>query len=230
MELVIRKLWRKVCDIRCRDIHTSGENALTLSQDWEFNKGTGRKSSGYPQAVDHIKLVTGNGYSLKIFKMTFSTANKDEAGNGPAQIDGFEPVLLGRHLFTVGENWYATTNRPTPQIAEEIVSPEKYIEGATKTVSVNTYELNTQARSKCLDHHGYNCTVCSFSFENQYGEIGKQYIHVHHIVPISEIRQEYVIDPVKDLVPVCPNCHAMIHRYKPALTIAELKSQLDHNG
>ena len=61
-------------------------------------------------------------------------------------------------------------------------------------------------------------------FEETYGETGKDYIHVHHITPLSDIGERYKLDPVKDLRPVCPNCHAMIHRQKPSLTIEALKA------
>lgn len=49
------------------------------------------------------------------------------------------------------------------------------------------------------------------------------FIHVHHINQISDIGKEYEVDPIKDLIPVCPNCHAMIHSKRPAFTIEEIK-------
>jgi 5-methylcytosine-specific restriction protein A len=67
-------------------------------------------------------------------------------------------------------------------------------------------------------------------FEKVYGAIGKKYIHVHHVIPLSEIRKEYALDPVKDLVPVCPNCHAIIHRTQPPLTVKQLKEHLESNA
>ena len=68
-------------------------------------------------------------------------------------------------------------------------------------------------------------------FEEKYGVIGRGFIHVHHIVPISTIRESYQVDPVRDLVPVCPNCHAMLHRGHNGitLTIDELKTILHKN-
>ncbi|AEX21304.1 HNH endonuclease [Vibrio sp. EJY3] len=100
------------------------------------------------------------------------------------------------------------------------------IEGAKKTVTVNAYERNPKARKKCLDKWGLNCSVCSFHFELVYGAIGKNYIHVHHVKPLSEIGKEYELNPEEDLRPVCPNCHAMLHREKPALSIEQLKERL----
>lgn len=110
----------------------------------------------------------------------------------------------------------------------EIINTQGIFEGALKSVLVNKYERNTLARTVCLTKHGYNCSVCGMNFEKKYGEIGKNFIHVHHVVPISTIGQEYQIDPEKDLVPVCPNCHAMLHKGKDGkvLTIEELKEIL----
>ena len=50
------------------------------------------------------------------------------------------------------------------------------------------------------------------SFEEVYGEVGRGFIEVHHIVPISERGGDYIVDPIRDLIPLCSNCHAMIHR------------------
>jgi hypothetical protein len=108
-------------------------------------------------------------------------------------------------------------------LPEEVLSAQKYSEGATKQISVNVYERNPEARRKCLEHYGTSCYVCGFKFDRVYGKIGNGFIHVHHLKSISEIGQEYEVDPIKDLRPVCPNCHAMLHRKKPAFTIEELK-------
>jgi hypothetical protein len=108
-------------------------------------------------------------------------------------------------------------------MAEEVQDPAKYPEGATKTVTVNIYERNPQARLDCLAAHGTACCVCSFDFSANYGDIGNGYIHVHHLKPLGEIRSEYELDPINDLRPVCPNCHAMIHRRIPAYSIEEMR-------
>lgn len=158
--------------------------------------------------------------------MKFSDANRDEDGIGPAKIDGFTPKLTSKHLKRVGNNWYASDNVISQLLPEEIEAPEQYVEGASKTVSVNTYERNSNARENCIAHYGYTCAVCDFDFEKAYGAIGEKYIHVHHVVPLSEIRKEYVLDPIKDLIPVCPNCHAIIHRAQPSLTVKQLKEHL----
>ena len=96
-------------------------------------------------------------------------------------------------------------------------------EGARTKVFVNKYERNPINRKICLAHHGFICKVCDFDFENRYGEIGKNYIHVHHKIPVSNLNENYIIDPINDLVPLCPNCHAMVHRKNPPIEVKELK-------
>lgn len=100
-------------------------------------------------------------------------------------------------------------------------------EGALMKVMANKYERNQKARRKCVELKGYRCAVCGFDFVEHYGEIGKGFIHVHHLIPISSIGKEYKLDPVEDLVPVCPNCHYMLHRKDPPFTPDELKKEMD---
>lgn len=108
---------------------------------------------------------------------------------------------------------------------DEINNEDVFREGQIKQSFVNKYERNNRARQRCLEAHGYNCKVCDFNFEDVFGVIGKEFIHVHHVKPISEIKSEYVIDPINDLIPVCPNCHAMLHSKKGdgIFSIEELK-------
>ncbi len=78
-------------------------------------------------------------------------------------------------------------------------------------VLVNRFERDTYARKVCIDHYGCKCMACEFDFEKIYGEIGANYIHVHHIIMVSRAPMNYKFDPIRDLVPLCPNCHSMIH-------------------
>jgi 5-methylcytosine-specific restriction protein A len=99
-------------------------------------------------------------------------------------------------------------------------------EGAMVRISVNRYERNRKAKNKCIEHYGSSCCICGFDFGKRYGPIGDGRIHVHHLVPLTNIQKEYVIDPIKDLRPVCPNCHLIIHSKKEPFTIEELKEML----
>ncbi len=83
-------------------------------------------------------------------------------------------------------------------------------EGTGKTVSVTVYERNPLARQQCITHYGSTCFACGFCFGEVYGEIADGYIHVHHLRAIAQRGGEYAIDPIRDLRPICANCHAVI--------------------
>lgn len=115
------------------------------------------------------------------------------------------------------------------QLTEEISSdgsPSCY-EGAVETVTINRYERDRIARSKCIAHYGYTCNACDIDLSKKYGAIAKNFIHVHHIVKLSTIAEEYQVDPVTDLVPLCPNCHAIAHLRREPYSIQEIKNMLE---
>ncbi|WP_305856404.1 HNH endonuclease [Balneatrix alpica] len=102
-----------------------------------------------------------------------------------------------------------------------------YAEGKVRTVTSRTYDRSPLARQACIQHYGYSCFACGFNFGWVYGPLGETYIEVHHLQQIADVGEEYLIDPVKDLRPVCANCHRMLHRRRPPLSIEEL---LAHNN
>jgi 5-methylcytosine-specific restriction protein A len=108
---------------------------------------------------------------------------------------------------------------------EALVDVKLYAEGKAKTVTSKTYDRNPRARQVCIEHYGYNCSVCGFNFGDTYGPIGGTYIEVHHLKQVADIGAEYLIDPIKDLRPVCANCHRMLHRGRPPISIEELLTQ-----
>lgn len=98
-----------------------------------------------------------------------------------------------------------------------------FIEGATRRTVVNGFERKAKARLQCVHIHGTRCHVCEMDFEQTYGELGRGFIHVHHRKGLAAQKKKHTVDPRKDLVPVCPNCHAMLHRGEPPLTPAKLR-------
>jgi len=119
----------------------------------------------------------------------------------------------------IGEQVALITDVSTPP------EPE-YREGAAYDVIQTEYERNREARDACIKHYKPICNICGISFKETYGEIGSDFIHVHHLRPISSYDGEHNVDPIRDLVPVCPNCHAMLHRKKPPYTPDELKNKM----
>lgn len=112
------------------------------------------------------------------------------------------------------------------QLAEEGLDTDTLYEGVKRWVSVNTYERNPKARKKCIAHYGATCSICGIKFGEKYGKAGEGFIHVHHLTPLSEVSEKYEVDPINDLRPVCPNCHAIIHLRKPPYSIKEVKDFL----
>lgn len=109
----------------------------------------------------------------------------------------------------------------------EQIEDDQYYEGGLNRVETNRYERNPVNRELCLAANGYQCKICGFDFEKTYGIIGHNFIHVHHIDAVSTHKEEYLINPVTDLIPVCPNCHAMLHRSEPPLKPDELKAIIE---
>lgn len=88
-------------------------------------------------------------------------------------------------------------------------------EGAVNQVCVTHYERNPKDRQRALAKYGYTCHVCGLDFEKEYGEIGRQYIEIHHLYPVCNMGEDYQFDPLdpeRGLIPLCSNCHSMIHR------------------
>jgi hypothetical protein len=106
-------------------------------------------------------------------------------------------------------------NPPGLILPEEIDNAEESPEGSRRQVTVNAYERNAEARKLCIDHFGAVCIVCDLDFESEFTDVARGLIHVHHKKQLSEIGARYHVDPIRDLVPVCPNCHAVMHLRTP---------------
>lgn len=127
-------------------------------------------------------------------------------------------------LETLWFNFLTSENKNNnPFIPSENEIQRTYTEGSPNQIIVTKYERNPHARKVCILHYGLSCIVCGFNFEKTYGQIGKDYIHVHHLNQISNIGEKHEINPLEDLVPVCPNCHSIIHKRKIPITIEEMK-------
>jgi len=110
---------------------------------------------------------------------------------------------------------------------DEVSSTQVFREGAARQVTKDVYERSPEARSRCIAYHGAYCGVCEFDFGKTYGEAVEGFIHVHHLRQLSEIGAQHEVNPIEDLLPVCPNCHAVIHsRRSNPYSIEEVKEML----
>ena len=140
-------------------------------------------------------------------------------------------------------NSYYVLNDAAPYFSKtgaEAYAPEKLpaqLDGSVSQVSRNVYERKRSNRNACISHNLTEagrilCAICSMDFEELYGDIGRGYIHIHHVHPLGEQQPLSDFDPTIHLKPVCPNCHAMLHKKqgKSAFTLAEIHARLAECG
>lgn len=127
-----------------------------------------------------------------------------------------------------------TPHKATPSKKESHNKPvAKLVEGAIlQERDREIHQRNPQLRQLCIEAHGnkYECVVCGMNFVNTYGEIGKEFIEVHHLYPISETDGEHEVNPATDMIPLCSNCHSMIHRLEDKSDWKKLKDLYEQNG
>ena len=170
------------------------------------------------------------GHAIKALRSALTeairVAARRRAGRGVKSGHRQEAVLtlasvVGRHLPVPG---YIREAEPSVDAGLALM------EGALRRVVDSIYERNPIARRACIEYHGTSCSVCRFSFETAFGLLGRGFIHVHHLIPLSSNKGgAYRIDPVADLRPVCPNCHAMLHRRDPPLSVEALQQCLSRS-
>ena len=192
--------------------------------------------------VEMINNILGKNVTYSCFTNVKNyTAQKDDPLNGfevyfpnrtsPSEIiedlKKLTEVLKGfiaNDFSTIKKQIRSAFGKPFEmQSGEEIVGNlDKYYEGKQITVLVNRYERDRTIKNDMIEAYhseidvknGCKCQVCGFDFEDVYGDLGRGFIEAHHLVPLSNIKKNHIVDPAKDLIPLCANCHAMIHKMK----------------
>jgi 5-methylcytosine-specific restriction enzyme A len=206
---------------RDRGLVASGVFASGLEYDahWE---GSGRQTP-YAQ----IEWDTVVDYEDRL-KVEFLKAHVPEVAWDRIQDSGV--AVPDAAVEKLNNIWSSHTDGLIFRSPEEPLPGETFPEGRNTRVEVNRYERDRRARKACLAHWGSSCVVCGLDFGDLYGSLGQGFIHVHHLLELSAMDPGYRVDPITDLRPVCPNCHAMLHRHRPALSIDELKRLLHRPG
>lgn len=203
---------------RDRGIVASGVAASVAYRDlhWDSERATENKLANYVRVDWDYQVEISNRLKVEDLLEQFPIVPWNNLAGSGVQVDeAVEDALI--------EKWFDHLGIEVTTFPDET---SRYFEGASKAVMVNRYERNPAARKECLRIFGAKCAVCGFEGERAYGSAGKALIHVHHVIELSEVGEGYEVDPKTDLVPLCPNCHAMIHRRRPAYSIKELKSLL----
>lgn len=155
------------------------------------------------------------------FKHWWSVLSTGESGD-----DGFEWTMRLQVAEALEELGWVEPGYQQLSEEDSVTKSESLREGAIREVKVNTYDRSAAARRKCIEHYGAKCYVCGFDFGERYGDVGQGLIHVHHEEPLAEVEEKQKVDPVEDLKPVCPNCHAIIHRREPPYSVDEVQEML----
>ena len=125
-------------------------------------------------------------------------------------------------------NEYIKIQGPDDSVLEFMDEPEiLYTEGKVKKIFTDIYERDPEARKKCLEHYGFKCSICGIILSDIYGDIAANFIEIHHLKELSTIKTEYNVNPIEDMRPLWPNCHSIVHRKKPALSIEEVKKRIN---
>lgn len=173
-------------------------------------------SKSFPFDSDEIWALTWNRLILSIKKGQLDLGTED----GESDTD-IICSWTGRLVAAT------TAILPTEEVSEKINAEIiGYPEGALTTIQTNRYERNRRNRAAAIAIHGTACQACGIEMKSRYGSIATGMIEIHHTTPVSELGEDYVIDPVSDLIPLCPNCHAVAHRRTPPLSINELQKLL----
>lgn len=146
------------------------------------------------------------------FEATRNYVHPEECFNsfGELLLDSLSTILC---LVINQEEWVESSDDPSSKF-----------EGERHSVVLSKPERNRYNRAICLQFHGFACFGCGLKMDEIYGPIGSGVIHVHHLVPLSDLDGPVRVDPISDLVPLCPNCHNIVHRVVPPLSIAKLRA------
>ena len=88
------------------------------------------------------------------------------------------------------------------------------------------YERNPINRKLCIEANGFKCKVCGADLESLYGDVAHNFIEIHHLIPVSTYSTPKIINPILDLIPICPNCHRIAHKRFPPYTPEEIRLML----
>lgn len=225
--------------------------ALDLTDD-NFCKTCNPKADGSEDFLPKERSNTAKALAAK-WNLPVEHALYRKTGDWYHQLERFPGALLDANGYVIFETEAAYRSCPELKIRQDVGCPEgissipgytavlvtdevnlstyeraTYREGARRDVIQSRVERDRGARAACLAAFGATCSACGFNFRKVYGELGEGFIHVHHKKPVSQGERE--VDPTTDLVPLCPNCHAMVHQENPPLEVAELRRLIHENA
>ncbi len=193
---------------------------LVASENFEVLYGARAKYFFYNYGFINVLDISNSAFREKIIEKFLNWANKIENFNLKEKFNSGQ-TKLKRFELLVHYN----------QIPKEIFDREKlleknydeFLEGFKTEIVRETNYRNRELIYKAKLELGTTCFICSFNFEEKYGLHGKGFVEMHHLIPISEGKR---ISKIKDLVPVCSNCHRMLHKGNITFNIDDIKRMI----
>ena len=201
---------------------------------------------------DHHCVVDSNGRTrIEVNGKIETFDNPGDAGRNGIKSEGFDQWKLAYVLQKDGSRKVLReyrkqfeNDKPFPEHFDSISAPvseapqkpvqanpanfndDDFYEGSIKRISIEVRERDAGARKACIEQYGAKCFICKFDFGQFYGPEAEGFIHVHHREKLSGRKGTTKTDPVKDLVPLCPNCHSVLHLRKDAYEVEEVKAMV----
>lgn len=139
------------------------------------------------------------------------------------------PFLLEAAAEAALRGVWAEENGPAPGTVDPI--PGAMPLSCAQRVQVNRFEHDPDLRASAVAHHGSACHACGLDGEQVYGPAGHDLIQVHHTAPLRHLTDDYDVDPLVDLVPLCPTCHVVVHsRWPHPYSVEQVRSMLRDGG
>lgn len=204
---LVRAMGQKAAD--------SGQSFVSLAQSFESigNRITVKVNGSVVSLQNGLPPAPWSKFELNVRKLTDAASSNESSLQAGAENITSTCLALILVLLPLEEDESAC------QPMFEAGLPE----GACSTVMVNRYERSPVNRAACIAAHGAKCKVCDFDFGAVYGPLAHGYIEVHHRIPVSKMGKSYLVDPVNDLIPLCANCHAVVHRSDPPIEPESLR-------
>jgi hypothetical protein len=152
---------------------------------------------------------------------------------------------FGGHSFSRHEIWRAVCNigkaaggskalDRESKVRARLLPTTEYAEGKRLMREKKFFARNPELARLAKERYGYSCQACGFDFARMYGPLGEGYIECHHLNPLSERSESQwsteVRTRIEDVTVLCANCHRMIHRCTPALSLERLKGIIKGNS
>lgn len=163
-----------------------------------------------------------------------SSFNSVQAKNGLRHLDFTDAVNLENEdaeIIVLDEIHHRRSERPAVMASDLFANAldirnTSVREGKRIVRELSFIKRNATVVANAKMLNGYVCEACDFDFAEVYGTIGEGFIEAHHLNPLAERNGIDKKTTVNDFAMLCSNCHKMVHRHEPVLSVRQLRAML----